>query len=153
MKIALLEDVAGLGSKFDIKEVKDGYARNFLIPKKLAKIADKKSTREIEALKELRLKNQEEQKASLQTFAEKLSKDELIFEIKVGENGSIFGSVSKENIKNRIYKAAGENLQKYLDALEIHLERPIKGLGEHIVDADLGRGVKARIKIRVLAQQ
>lgn len=156
MKIIILQDIKGIGKKFDIKDIKDGFARNFLIPKGLVKIATDKSIKELEIQKAAREKEEQEIKVKLETLAENLSGREFQFTIKTGKKGEVFGSINKDDIKTRIYAdltrlpAADRDLREHLKDIEINLEKPIKILGEHWVEINLGRGIKAKIKLKVL---
>ncbi len=153
MQVILLQDIKSLGKKFDVKEVKDGYARNFLIPKGLAKIATDAAVKELELKKAAQEKEEKETKDKLETLAEKLTDKEFQFAVKVGEKDEVFGSVNKNDIKALICAEIDADLRKRIeDKIEINLERPIKTLGEHQVEIDLGKGVKTKIKLKVLAQ-
>ncbi len=147
MKVILLEDIKGLGKKFDIKNVSDGYARNFLIPKGLAKIATDKSVKELEAQKAEQEKKEKETKIELEKIAKNLENQEFEFTIKTGKKGEVFGSVSKDDIRTRIDANINADLRRYLKDIKINLERPIKTLGERRVEIDLGKGVKINIKV------
>jgi len=140
MRIILLREIKGLGNKFDIKQVKDGYARNFLIPQGLAKIATEQTIKELEAQKAAWSKEEQEIKNKLETLAEELSGQEFKFTLKTGKKGEIFGSVTRDDIKNKLS----------MPNIEVNLERPIKTLGEHQVEINLGKGVKVNIKVSVL---
>lgn len=140
MKIIILQDVKGLGKKFDVKNVSDGYARNFLIPKGLAKIATDIAVKKLEAQKAGQEKEEQEAKIELEKIAKNLENQEFEFTVKTGEKGEVFGSVGKDDIKTRIG----------IKDIKINLERPIKTLGEHQVEIDLGKGIKTKIKLKVL---
>lgn len=139
MKIIFLQDVKGIGKKFDIKEIKDGYARNFLIPRGLAKIATDAAVKELETKKAMLEKQEKELKSKLESFAKDLSHREFVFSLNTGKKGEVFGSITKEDIKNRI----NENIN-----MEVKLEKPIKTIGEYQVEINLGKGVKKTIKIK-----
>ncbi len=142
MKIILLQDVKAIGKKFDIKEVKEGYARNFLIPKKLAIFA---STQEIEKLRREKDRHDVEREkniARLKIKAEEFKQVVLEFKLKTGEKGEAFGSISKRDIEKKLQtEGFGE--------VKIELEKPIKHLGEREIEIDLGEGVKASVKLLV----
>lgn len=155
MKVILLENIKSLGNKYDVKEIKEGYARNFLFPRKLAKIATETAIKELE----LQKIKQEQQEQKLKLKAEKLAKDlsgrEFKFEIKTGKKDEIFGSITKDKIK----KALAENGIK----AEVLLDKPLKTLGEHQVEINLhplpiyrcgglGKGVKSEIKVVLHSQ-
>ncbi len=141
MKIIILQDVKGLGKKFDIKNVSDGYARNFLIPKELVKIATDKSIKELETQKAGREKEEQKAKIELEKIARNLENQEFEFTVKTGEKSEVFGSIGKDDIKTRIVG---------IKDIKINLERSIKTLGEHQVEVDLGKGIKTKIKLKVL---
>jgi len=140
MKVFLLQDVANLGRKNEIKEVSDGFARNFLFPKKLAVPVDQKI---LNFKKELERK--EKQKLEmLKNLAQQLENQSLVFKLKVGSQNEVFGSVTKEQISKALL-AAG--LIKDEEKIEVLLEKPIKSLGEHRVEINLSQNIRSKIKI------
>lgn len=146
MKMILLQDIRGFGKKFDVKEVKDGYARNFLLPRGLAKIADEKSLKELEIQKASQEIKEKEIREKLEKLAKAISEKELRFKVKTGEKGEVFGSVNKEMILAEI----GKNhlfAEKLTEDIEAELAKPFKTLGRHEVIVDLGRGIKARAPV------
>ncbi|MBI5306617.1 50S ribosomal protein L9 [Candidatus Wolfebacteria bacterium] len=147
MKIILLEDIKKLGKKFDVKDVSDGYARNFLIPKKMAKIATDSEVKNLEIKKSANEKKEQEIKQKLDSAAKNLANKEFIFKVKSGNKGEIFEPVGKEAIKNKILEDFSE-LKKYGN-LEINLSKSIKILGEHSIEINFGKGIKGKIKIRL----
>lgn len=149
MKVILLQDIKGVGKMFDVKNVSDGYARNYLIPKGLAKIADAKSIEELQKEKIIMEKREAEQKAVLDEVAKKLMGRQFIFQLKTGTKGEAFSSVTKELIKEAIVSDMA-HLSK--DDIKVHLEKPIKAMGEYQVEIDLGKGVKTKIIILVQKQ-
>lgn len=146
MKIILLQDVKDLGKKFDVKNVSDGYARNFLIPRKLARLADEKFLKEISVQKETNEKKETKLKIKLENLAKKLTDREFHFKVKTGKKDEIFGSVGKNAIIAEIRKKHKET--EFPD-IEINLEKPLKTIGEHLMEVDLGKGVKTKIKILI----
>lgn len=152
MKVILLQGVRGLGKIFDIKNVADGYARNFLIPKKLARVADEKSIKELELKREIWRKKEEELKMRLESMAKELNSQDFNLTLKTGKIKEVFGSITREDIKRLVdAKIAGLSIEK--DKIEVYLDKPIKTLGDHEVEINLSRGVRTKIKLRVLAQQ
>lgn len=149
MKIILLRDIKNLGRKFDIKQVKNGYARNFLLPQGLVKIATEKTIKELEAQKLLWEKEEQTIKEKLEILAKDLARQEFNFKLKTGKKKEVFGSVNRDDIKTRILADFDADSRRYLDDIEIKIEHPIKTLGEHSVEIDFGRGVKAKIKVIV----
>ncbi|MBI2515253.1 50S ribosomal protein L9 [Candidatus Wolfebacteria bacterium] len=143
MRLILREDIKGLGRKFDVKEVKDGYARNFLIPRGLVEFA---TDSKIEAMRAKILEQEKEEeklKEKLGEWVKALAAQELEFYVKTGRKGEIFGSVTKEDIEARI-RADFDS-----ENLKIHLEKPIKTIGDHVVQIELGKGIKTKITIRL----
>ena len=141
MKVILLVDVKGVGRKNDIKEVADGYGRNFLIARKLAVAADAKGM----AVKNAADAKEDAEKARLAALAAKLSSFPLEFTIKTGAHHEVFGSLSKKTIEEAI-RAKG------ISEGELLLEHPIKSTGEHKVEVNFGKGVKGTAKVVVKAQ-
>lgn len=152
MRVILLQNIKGIGKKYDIKEVKDGYAKNFLFPRKLAKIATEQSIKELAVKKEAYEKEEQEIKGKLELLTKDLAGKEFDFTVKTGKKGEIFGSITKDDIRTRIYADINADLRGYLNDLEINLERPIKNLGESEIEVNLGKGVKTKIKVSALAQ-
>ena len=136
MKVILIEDVKSLGKKGQIVDVNDGYARNYILAKKLGLEATPKN------LNDLKLKKANEEKIAKEVyeeakaFAERLSKMEINVSIKTGEGGKIFGSVSTKEIA----QAAQEQLGVELDKKKMQLPSPIKTLGTTMVPIRLHRG-------------
>lgn len=138
MKVLLLQDIRSIGRKFEIKEVADGYARNFLFPKKLATLADEKSQM---------LKAEHDQKlatglAELKAAIAMLAKEPFEFNVKAGKQGEVFGSVSKKDIEERLHT-------KGFKKCEVLLDHPIKSTGEHEVEVNFGQGVHGKAKINI----
>ncbi|SHJ13273.1 50S ribosomal protein L9 [Lutispora thermophila] len=145
MKVVLLQDVKALGKKDDIVNVSDGYARNFLFPKKLAveatagklnEINDKKSSLENKKRKEL-----EEAKK----LAERLNNIEIVIKTKAGVNGKLFGSITAKDIADLIK----ENHKIEIDKKKIVLEDAIKSLGTHEIEIKVYPEVVAKVKVTV----
>ena len=145
MKIILLDNIKGLGGKFEVKEVKNGYAKNFLISRNLAKAATEANLKILakeKATWELQEKKLIEQ---FQKIADQFKDIALDFPLKTGEDGQVFGSVSALEIKKALENLGHKNF-------EVLLEKPIKELGERLVEIDLGKKIKASIKIRAHSQ-
>jgi large subunit ribosomal protein L9 len=145
MKIILREDVRNLGKRFDVKEVNDGYARNFLFPNKLAEPATATSLKQIAAMKAESDKKENEIKAHLESVAVKLRETKLEFELKTDKTGAVFGSVNKDSI----LKALREHRLITTERVDIDLKHPIKELGEYSVMVDLKKDVVAKLGVIV----
>ncbi len=142
MKVIILQDIKGLGHKYDIKDVSDGYARNVLLPKRLVEPATKETLFQLEARKSKLATEREAHIAKLKGESVKLEALELKFTLKAGEKGEAFGSVTE----NEIQKALAE---RGFPDIKLELPKHIKTFGGHIVPADLGEGVKANLKLIV----
>jgi len=155
MKVILLQDTKGLGKKLDIKDVSDGYARNFLIPKGLVKLASAQNLKELETQKAILAKKEEELKTQLTKLKKEIEKIEIEFKVAVGEKKQMFASIGGSDIKEKIIEkfSSIEQFKEPLNYSEIILEKPIKKLGEHQVEIDLSRGVKANLKVVIQPEQ
>ncbi len=142
MKVIFLKDIKGVGKKFDVKNVSDGYARNFLFPQNLAKATTEEVIKNIENQKKAAIKEEEETKNELIVLAKNLENKEFEFKVKTGDKGEVFGSVTKNDIEKSIAVSGG---------IEIFLDKPIKKLGEHRVEVNLGKGVRVSLKIKVIS--
>ncbi len=152
MKVIFLKDIKGVGKKFDVKNVSDGYARNFLFPQGLAKIATEEAVKNLEAQKAAAAKEEEKNKSELIALAKNFESKEFEFKVKTGDKGEVFGSVAKSDIKTQIYADVKTDLHGYDENnIEVELDRPIKKLGEHRVEVNLGKGIKANLKINVIS--
>ena len=145
MKVILLEDVKSLGKKGDIVNVNEGYARNFILPKKLGVEADAKN------MNDLKLKKANDEKVAKELYEEALALKEKVeagevkLTIKAGEGGRTFGSVSSKEIA----AAAAKQLGLELDKKKINFPEPIKTLGTHNVTVKLHPKVSAELKVKV----
>ncbi len=144
MKIILLEDMKNIGKKFDVKEVSDGYARNFLFPNKLAEQATAVALKNIETMKAEHDEKEEEFRKHLEAIAGKMNGMTLVFALKTDKTGAMFGSINKETI----LKALREHSVITKERIDIDLDRPIKEFGEYSVAVDLKKGVAATLKIK-----
>lgn len=146
MQVILIKDVRECGKKMDVKNVPDGYARNFLIPRGLAKIATedelKKLSREINEIKAKKDKLDEKREKEIQ----KTKGLNLIFGIKTDQKGGSFGSVTKKNIDDALIKN-GINIGK------CNLDKPIKKIGSYEVEVDFGNGLSSDLKISVISEK
>lgn len=145
MKLILLQDVENLGKKRDIVEVKDGFARNFLIPKGLAKAATEGALKELEAHKEIMKKAEEESLRLTQALASSLEGIEIEIKEKT-EQGQLFGSVTAAKIANKL-----KNLGYDIKASNIKIKDPIKITGVHKVLIELDHGLESEITVNVVS--
>ncbi len=148
MEVILLKDVKGQGKKGDVVKVSDGYARNFLLPKGYAVQATeqgKKKLREQNAIMQ-RKRQAEEENAKKQ--AEKISTAAVEFEVKAGENGKLFGSITGKDISEALEKQHGIKVDKK----KIALPEPIKNIGEYQVEIKVYPEISAQLKV-IIKQQ
>lgn len=144
MKVILLQDIKSLGNAGDVKEVADGYARNFLIPQKLAEAATKEAVGKVvkkkQETKELKNKKTEE----LKNLAKKLEGEKVVIKVKE-KDGKLFGSVGKKEIAKNLGDEINENM--------IELKENIKETGEKEVRINLGNNIKVKIKVLITGEK
>lgn len=145
MKVLLMQDVKGLGKAGDICDVKDGYANNFLIAKKLALQATNDVINRHKAKQRKQAEHEAELKESYENLAKKLAQDVVICRVKVGQNGMLQGAVTKEMISELVQKTYNVSIDKK----GIELANPIKSTGVYDLELKIGLGVKATIKLDV----
>ena len=145
MKVILLQDVKGSGKKGQLVNVSDGYARNFLLPKKLAKEADAKALNELKNEEESRKYRIETDTANAKADAEKISGKTLTMTAKAGKGGKLFGSVTAKEIAAELKKSFGIDVDKR----KIALDGDIKSFGTYNAEIKLYTGVSASIKVMV----
>ena len=145
MKVILLEDVKSLGKKGQLVEVNAGYARNFILPKKLGIEATSKNINDLKLQKAHEDKVAAEQLAAAKVLAEELKNKSVELKMKVGEGGRTFGSVSSKEIA----EAVKEQMHLDIDKKKIQLKEQIKTLGTHIVSVKLHPEVTAELNVSV----
>ena len=145
MKVILLENVKSLGKKGEIVNVNDGYARNFILPKKLGEEATGKNLNDLKLQKNNEKKVAQENLDAAKELAAELSAGKVELAIKVGESGRTFGSVSSKEIA----VAVKDQMQLDIDKKKIQLKESIKSLGTHIVTVKLHPEVSAELKVVV----
>jgi len=148
MKVILLQNVEDLGKKYEIKDVKDGYARNFLLPEKLAKPATKEALEWLEGQKEVIAKEVEEDLKKAQELASKIDGLEVNIGVKVGEEGQMFESINSQKIVEKL-KELGFEVKKS----QITLEAPIKELGEFPIKLNLDHNLEVEIKVIITEEK
>jgi large subunit ribosomal protein L9 len=146
MKVILTEEIRGLGTRGDVVTVKDGYARNYLLPKNLAREASTGNLKQIEHERRKWSLLAQQEKDIAQKAADKVKGVKITIEKRVGEHGHLFGSVTANEIADALMEKGIE-----VDKRRIELEQPIKNLGVHDVDVRLHRDVTAQIKVEVIA--
>lgn len=146
MQVVLLEDVKALGKKGQIVKVNDGYARNFILPKKLGVEATTKNLNDLKLQKANADRIAAEQLAAAKELAEKIGNLSITLTMKAGEGGKAFGSVSGKEIA----AAAADQLGLELDKKKLVLPEPIKTFGTHEVPVKLHKDVTAKLAVKVV---
>jgi large subunit ribosomal protein L9 len=147
VKLILREDVQNLGKSGDIVTVKDGYGRNFLLPRKMAVLANHRNVRQMEHDKAVIAARQVKLKERAEGESKKLEAIEVSIRRKVGEQNKLYGSVTVLDIAEAL-AAKGHRV----DRRHIHLPEPIKLLGTHEVELRLYRDVTAKLRVEVVAE-
>lgn len=148
MKVILLQDIENLGKKYDIKEVADGYARNFLLPKKMVKETTKESLKWLEIQKENEVKRAEEKLKKVQELATLIDDQEIVIHVKIGENEQLFEKITSKKISEQL-KELGFEIKKN----QIDLPEPIKELGEFPIKIKFDHNLEAEIKVIVVEEK
>lgn len=145
MKVVLRQDVENLGEKGSVKNVADGYARNYLIPKGMAVVATPGELKVVatnEAVKQRKVQRQEEE---LKGLADRISGQKLVFEARAGGNGRLFGSITNGDIAEKLSAAVGSEI----DRRKIVIEEPIRTTGEHPVTVNLVGKLRPQVMVVV----
>jgi large subunit ribosomal protein L9 len=145
MQVLLLRDVEGLGHAGDIKDVPGGYAKNFLLPRKLAVTATEGAARQAQELKEAAERRRDRKLTEAKSLAAKLQGLTLEFKVRTGEGEKLYGSVTSAEIAEKLSKAVGFEV----DRKHIEMEHAIKTLGQHPITVKLGSGVNANVQVNV----
>ena len=149
MKVVLLADVKGQGKKDQVVEVSDGYARNFLFPKKLAISADSKALNEIKNKEASKQHKLDVEKANALDIAKKLESITLVFEYAAGPDKKLYGSVTAKDVADELKKKHGIDVDKR----KITLTEPIKSFGSFKADVKLFSDVNGKISIEVTSKK
>ncbi|MBV9075526.1 MAG: 50S ribosomal protein L9 [Acidobacteria bacterium] len=144
MEVILKEDIEKLGHRGDIVKVAEGYGRNYLLPRKKAIEANRANKTVIEQMKAAAVRKSAKEKTESEALAKQLNELQLTFERKVGEKDHLFGSVTSADIASAL-----EGKGYSIDRRKIHLDDPLKSLGEFHVPVKLHREVTAHVKVTV----
>jgi len=157
MKIILLKDVEKLGKKNDIKNVADGYARNFLIPKKLAVLATKSEIAKLAEQKKIEAEKAEEELKLYQELASQIDGLELEISAKIAEEGKLFGTVTTSQIAEKLKEnlSGSKALQEGLEIKkeQVKLEQPIKEIGEYEATIEFPHNLEVKVKVIVVEEK
>lgn len=146
-EILLLEPIEGLGAEGDQVKVKAGYARNYLLPQKKALPVTKANVKQIEALQKRREEREARERQDADSIATKLVNLSLAFSVKTGEGGKMFGSITSNDLQNRLQEEGIE-----LDRKHIQLGQPIKTLGKHSATIKLHPEVSVELPFEVVSE-
>ncbi|MGD9763104.1 MAG: 50S ribosomal protein L9 [Candidatus Binatia bacterium] len=144
MEVILREDVPHLGHIGDIVKVRPGYARNYLIPRGLASLADKRNLRVLEHERRLVDEKRKRAVSAADALAKKLASTSVTIPARAGEDGKLFGSVTNLDIERAL-----NEIGLAVERRRIRLDEPIKSLGDHRVPVSLAAGVQAEVTVRV----
>lgn len=147
MRVVLRSDVRGLGKRGEIKDVADGYAQNFLLPKGLAVEANAAELKRLAQERAGAEKKKERALGEAKQLAERIGATTLTFALKAGKEGRTFGSVTGKDIAEALKRDAGIDLER----TKIHLEDPLRALGVHKVEVRLATGVRASLTVEIEA--
>ena len=146
MKVILLQDVKGQGKKGEMLNVSDGYARNFLLPKKLAVIANAENVNTMKQQEKARKAQEAAEKAEAEALSKKLESITVKVAAKAGEGGRLFGAVTSKEISESLNAQFGLNIAK----AKLVLEEPIKACGGYKVKAKLGYEITGTVNVMVV---
>lgn len=146
-EVLLLEAIKGLGSEGETVSVRAGYARNFLLPRKLATPINQANKKQIEALLQAREKRLEKELEESKTLAEKIAQLSIVVSVKTGDSGKMFGSVTANDI---LAKLSEQGLE--LDKKQLSLEQPIKDLGLHAIQVKLSADIEVAFKLEIVSE-
>lgn len=147
MKVILLADIKGVGKKDEVINASDGYARNFLLPKKLAVEANSENMSKLKAKNDSNAYKKSVEKEEAQKISDKLKGILLKIQVKTGENGKIFGSITSKEIADNLK----EQYKIEIDKKKIDLKEPVKTLGSFSVNIKLYEGVVGMLKVQLIS--
>lgn len=146
MKLVLLSDVKALGKRGDVVDVADGYARNFLLPRKLAGEADKGALAQLEAQHKARERRDAQELADARELAARIESARLVVKAKAGENGKLFGAVTNADVAAAVAAALSVSVDKH----KVGLSGQIKALGSYPVEIKLYKNVVAKASVEIV---
>ena len=149
MKVVFIEDVPSVAGAGEIKEVADGYGRNYLIPRKLAVLADARAMQIVEAQKRKKAQQEAETEKEMQELAKRLEGLELAIKAKAGAKEKLYGSITNADIAEELSKSTGLEV----DRRKIELEKPIQEIGSYKIAIRLTRDIVPSIKLNVVEEE
>ena len=148
MEVILREHVDNLGSRGDIVKVAAGYARNYLLPRKLALAVNEANRRQIERERKLAETRELEERSQAEAFAARLMQTDIAISRRVGERDALYGSVTSADVAQALHAKGFE-----VDKRKIILPEPLKAVGEYTVPVKIHRDVTAQVKVQVVAEK
>lgn len=148
MKVLLLEDVETLGAVGAVVSVADGYARNYLVPRRLARLVTEGSAHEVEQVRKAAARKRDRQRTTAQDLANRIEGLSLTFHSRAGEHGKLYGSVTSADLAAAIEQQLGLEMDRRKIVME-----PLRQLGEHEVEVHLFGGVVATLRVTILAEE
>ncbi len=145
MKVILKQDVPNLGKRGDVHEVADGYARNYLIPRGMAVRATPGALKDFQHRQEVQARKHERMKKRSEALARRLTSHTITFEVKTGETGQLYGSITNADIAEALEEQVGVEI----DRRDIPLSEPIREVGEHFVPVRLMEDIEPQIRVVV----
>jgi len=145
VRVILKSEVAGLGRPGDVKDVADGYAQNFLLPRGLAIEATASEMKVLSRARDAKRAKQDRAHADAEELAKRLSETTLVFKLKAGEQGKTFGSVTNKDIAEALQREQKVDIDK----TKVHLPEPLKSLGVHTVEIRLLTDVRANVTVAI----
>jgi large subunit ribosomal protein L9 len=143
LKVMLTKDVENIGRAGEIKDVADGFGRNYLIPRRLAVLAGRGAEGEARRIKDAAARRESKEQETARELAEEIDNKTVVVRLKVGAEDKVFGAITSEDIA----KAIKQQHQVEVDRRRIELKEPLKQLGEHKVPLRLHRDVEARVNL------
>lgn len=148
MRVILLQDIDNLGKRYEIKDVKDGYARNFLIPKGLVKPATEEALKWLEVQKEIIEKKAEEELKKVEEIVSKIDGVEVMISVKIGEEEQFFEKITTQKISEKL-----KELKFEIKPAQIELEEPLEELGEFPLKVKFEHNLEAEIRVIITEEK
>lgn len=149
MKVVLTQEVKGLGQAGQIKEVADGYARNYLLPKGLATVATPGAIKEVEQQQAAEKKRQDKLDEEMRSVGNKLDGTSITVRAKVGEGGKLYGSITSQDVADALESQASQTVDKR----KIDIEEPIRHVGSYKIPVKLSKNVTASVNLTVEGEE
>lgn len=149
MKVVFIEDVPNVAEVGEIKDVADGYGRNYLIPRKLAVLADARATQIVETRKKRKARIEAETEAEMRELAKQLEGLDIVIKAKAGTKDRLYGSITNADIAEEVSKSAGLEIDKR----KIELEKPIHEIGSYDIPIRLTKDIIPKVKLSVIEEE